>query len=452
MNRNKKILTTILLSAVLSCVPATVANASNFNEINKWIETNEGWKAIDENGKYIENGFAKSKSGLWYYFDSQYMLTNSFITYKGETYYLGNEGAMHTGWALFDDMDVTYDNVDYNDVADAFDIDDIGQTNATPFTLDNNGAYEKLWFYFNEDGTMVEDEWLQKDNLWYYMQGPVCLINEWSAELPVSNNSKKTANYGFSGNGNMHVGWIKDTTKEYPSKDNTDINWTYYDADGRQAKLGWKKLDNEWTFFNENEKYGSSLLTNTILEDENDRFYVNEDGYMVTDKINLYAKNKDIDISHKEIRDTQVVTSSSITIKEGTNISLLFNKNGTQATGIKNKNYYLEKNASIYEVLNENAVNNEVTATKMDLSDILIGTKLKNNFFYIDKNDDIFYFKNGEMVKNDIVKFKDILIATDKNGKLISINDETISINGKKYIKDDTKLIIEDIIINGIKK
>lgn len=471
MKKSKKILATLLLSASMFLVPTVVFASENTDVIiDKWEETDDGWKAIDVNGNYINRGWAKSENEIWYYFNSGYMLADSFVTYAGEKYYLGSDGAMHTGWLLFDeDKEVGYNMAECDNVADAFNITTIGQSKSAPFSEDNNKSYEKLWFYFAPDGKMASDEWIKVNDLWYYMDGPVCLINEWSVELPIDNGSDKTEYYGFGGNGNMHIGWISAIkTKTTPStgdgpymKDevNTDYidAWVYYDESGAQAKRGWKKLNGDWFYFVDNDTYGTAILTNTLLNVDGYNVFLDKDGYMVTGKLTLSAKDEDKSIDYKVIEDAEVVTSSAITIKKDTKSQFLFNDNGTQVLGVKNDNYYVSDKEldSIYELLEENVSTNEITATKKDLSDMIVGTKLTDEFFYIDDKNNIYYFYNGKMVKNDIIDILNVSLAVNKDGHIVNLNaDEYITINGKKYIPSDynTKLFINGITINGVMK
>lgn len=63
MKKSKKILATLLLSASMFLVPTVVFASENTDIIiDKWEETDDGWKAIDVNGNYINRGWAKSEN------------------------------------------------------------------------------------------------------------------------------------------------------------------------------------------------------------------------------------------------------------------------------------------------------------------------------------------------------------------------------------------------------
>lgn len=467
MKKSKKNLITLFASIIMLLVSGTTVLASNNTDviISEWKETEKGWKAIDTNGNYITRGWAKTNNNVWYYFQSEYMLSNAFVTYAGEKYYLGEDGAMHTGWLLFDeDKSVMYNTISFDNVANAFNILSIGQSKSIPFSNDNNKSYKKLWFYFNQDGSMAQDEWINVDDLWYYMDGPVCLINEWSVDLPISNNSTTTTKYGFSGNGNMHIGWIKTTKKDalsnkndapYSDEKTIEDIWTYYNKNGQQVDTGWEKINANWFYFINDDTYGTIMLTNTLLNVDTYNFYLDKDGYMSTKDIILYSKNKDIKINYKEINDNKITTSSAITIKKDTKTNLLFEENGIQIIGLKDNEYYFNPadKESIFILNNEFISANEITTSKMDLSNVIVGKKINNEFFYIDNENNIYYFKNGKMLKNTIITFMNVIIPINKEGHIVNLKpDSSIIIDGKKYIinKDNAKIYIGEHLINGI--
>ena len=78
---------------------------------NTWLEFSAGWCCGIYNGeRYLDeppahaDGWAK-ENGSWYYYKNGQPLTSSWLTWKGDRYYLGADGAMVTGWQTIDKLD-----------------------------------------------------------------------------------------------------------------------------------------------------------------------------------------------------------------------------------------------------------------------------------------------------------------------------------------------------------
>lgn len=79
---------------------------------NTWLEFSAGWACgIYDGERYIQEpkpvqqGWVKS-DGSWYYYDENgRMVKNDWVTYKGDRYHMGADGAMQTGWQTIDKLD-----------------------------------------------------------------------------------------------------------------------------------------------------------------------------------------------------------------------------------------------------------------------------------------------------------------------------------------------------------
>ena len=82
MKKTTKIL--LVLAAVVAmtigAVSTVMAADETYPTIGEWIEVKDkGWQANDTEGEPIVRGWA-TKDGFWYFFDSSYMLVNTFVT------------------------------------------------------------------------------------------------------------------------------------------------------------------------------------------------------------------------------------------------------------------------------------------------------------------------------------------------------------------------------------
>lgn len=446
----------LVLTAAVALAVGTVSTVAAADDvvIASWAGNDtDGWTAKDANGNSITRGWAKSNAGIWYYFESGQMLSNSFITYRGNVYYLGGDGAMCTNWVEFKGtQSVKFNKAEYEDVADAFNVTEIGTTNAVPFSDDNEKAYKTLWCYFNSDGTLVNDAWVVDSYLWYYMDGPFCLMNEWNVNIKTDNGSNKYADFGFGKNGNMHVGWIpvydeNDTTTgqgpyQTGSKDSYVKNWIFYDNSGIQAEQGWKKINGEWYYFKDDTTYGISLLTNVLFTENTASgytFYFNEDGVMQTGSVTLGSATKETTIEALKLVGSDIVDDDDrdIELAKKSYVTLLFKENGIQQTGIQGNYFYTtEKNEpALYEVIRANidSEHKTVLATSKAVSAVR-GARMSGNFFYVSSKDEIYFFENGYLVKNDTVSFGKVTLAFDKNGVLIrKEGNDYATVGGVKY-------------------
>ena len=103
----------------------------------------------------------------------------------------------------------------------------------------------KTWFYFNEDGTAKQSEWLNENGTWYWFNsncGAACgwakVDGEW---------------YYFKGNNAMKTGWEK-----------VDGNWYYMASSGKMV-TGWCEIGGKWYYFSkESNSLGQMLYSTTV--------------------------------------------------------------------------------------------------------------------------------------------------------------------------------------------
>ena len=286
MKKTTKIL--LVLAAVVAMTigaVSTVMAADEYPTISEWVEVkNVGWQAKDAEGETIVRGWAQ-KDGFWYFFDSSYMLVNTFITWNEEIYYLDGNGHMAIGWIGFDNDTTSKDKAKYDtiintvdkyekesyayigeiDAADFNGVFEIADEDAVGNDLDlPKGDYELLWCFFNADGTMAHNEWYNAWGLWYFSYGAYAVLGDYQVAIELNNSDPADLKkflvedgegfYGFAADGHMLVNWEKyvqvnekfqdgaltddDTPYEDKGADKAEKStayWTYYHANGRQV-------------------------------------------------------------------------------------------------------------------------------------------------------------------------------------------------------------------------
>mgnify|MGYP001428310617 FL=1 len=111
-----------------------------------------------------------------------------------------------------------------------------------------NDGWHKIgatWFYFNDDGTAKQSEWMLEDGTWYYFNsncGAACgwakIDGDW---------------YYFKGNNAMKTGWEK-----------VDGNWYYMASSGKMV-TGWCEIGGKWYYFSkESNSLGQMLYSTTV--------------------------------------------------------------------------------------------------------------------------------------------------------------------------------------------
>jgi glucan-binding YG repeat protein len=377
------------------------------------------------------------------------MQTNRFITTNNKTYFVDNTGAMVTGWLEFNkDLKVSVNGANYDNVAAAFPVALGGDT----LPLTDKTQYKTVWCYFNEDGSMVKNEWKAVDGIWYYFQDRFCLISEYHYNVPDSKGN--ACYYGFDASGAVLSGWvaIPKTTKTEATgsgpnataaTSSTSYTWTYYGSGCKQATAGWlKDADGNWFYMVADDVAGVVAVANTYFKDVDDNYYYfNDSCYMSTGETTIAGgsnKNgKDINVLTNTAAG--VVTGAAMNVAKGKTMTLSFSATGALLKGIQGNEYYEDNLGKKYAVavkVVDGAIVVEATAKDNKAA---LGTKYTESFILIDKDNKVRFFDNGVMVKLDTVVFGDKLLAFDKDGVLVG--STAVTINGVKYVADATELV-----------
>jgi len=195
--------------------------------------------------------------GKWYYFDEGDMRESQYVyKYKEtvdengnvidrevvETYYVGRDGAMITGW-------YQYENKTAN-------------------------SYSNNWRYANADGT-IEAQWIKSGKDWYFVDEDGIMIRDrayqcvtentkaapsrkdytsWDAFYKAEEEYFESLTYVFDEDGKMVTnGW-------HAVKSTSGTTWLYADANGRGYN-GWVKSGGNWYYISRGQ-----MVTNSYVE------------------------------------------------------------------------------------------------------------------------------------------------------------------------------------------
>ncbi len=253
---------------------------------NQWItETNDNywdspdapeyfWHYYDRNGKSVESKWQKI-DGEYYYFDDQGQMLSGKVEIGNDTYYLGdeNDGAMKTGWVQL--------------------------------VNDSDDPEESLsWYYFEKDGTMVNNQVDKKINGSYYTFTEGEMQTGWY-ELPVTStpseaaeNTENTSADGYQyylESGARADGWEKIEGISGISEED-ELYWFYFkNGVPFHADKGIQlfTVDSNKYGFNTKGEMKTGLQVVTLEDDATANFYFgnSNDGAMKTGKQTIYDED-----------------------------------------------------------------------------------------------------------------------------------------------------------------
>ncbi len=115
----------------------SAATSAAGDKTARWLDSPEGWRYVDENGRLADSGW-RFIEGTWYYFGEDGCAVTGWQEIGGKWYYMDAGCRMQTGW-------LEQDGAWYY-------LDSTGEM--------VTGWYEMspaFWYYFYEDGTMAAD-------------------------------------------------------------------------------------------------------------------------------------------------------------------------------------------------------------------------------------------------------------------------------------------------------
>lgn len=207
----------------------------------------------NEEKEPIHTGWYQAESGEWYLYDEAGNLKTGWCLQGNTWYYLDGENPEHPGMMT---------------------ADQIKEINGKYYGFDASGAMqtgwilkEEGWYYAQTDGTFVNG-WNNIGGAWYYLDGN----NAEHPDLMVAGQQKVIDGntYFFAETGTMKSGW-----QQYPE------GWYYATPDG--AKIyGWRNINNEWYYLDENNiEYPGLMVNDPEKIIDGTTYYFNADGAMV---------------------------------------------------------------------------------------------------------------------------------------------------------------------------
>lgn len=232
-----------------------------------------GWQKIDGSWYYFSKGDSLMVTGCWniegthYFFQSNGKLVTKQGWYKeyynGYTYwyYVYNNGVCAKDTWIHDGNSWYYlDGLDY--VVGRWNI------NGTNYFFDSSGklvtkegwkkdSYDGEWSYVYSNGVCVTSNWKRIDGYWYFFDGYGIMLSSdiWDIDGYI---------YCFNANGTMKTGWVSELYYDDYYDEEYKV-WYYADTKSGAFVSGWKKINNEWYFFDKSSPH--AMLTNGWAKD-----------------------------------------------------------------------------------------------------------------------------------------------------------------------------------------
>lgn len=157
MKKYGKLLTGCLTTAALCSAMAFTAFADEPTEVQTgWVETDEGWVYLDEDGYEVTDEWKKSGDNWFYLDDDGHMVYEQLVEHEGYIYYANEDGAMvKNQWVQLPNED----NDEYSEENAAVDVWYYFQNNGRAYVAGDNGTSFKTIngqkYAFDEDGKML---------------------------------------------------------------------------------------------------------------------------------------------------------------------------------------------------------------------------------------------------------------------------------------------------------
>ena len=336
--KTKRFICVILVIVMLTAIAVPLASA---NTQRGWVQQGSTWFYFDESGYMFSNGFARI-DGTWYYFHQNGAMATGWIREirddsRTAWYYFHANGARASGTVIIDGTTYIFDtrNNEYWGNALVNEMEGIRngwyQQNDIYYFY-RNGVLQTGWqfiggywyffdvgsgrmrtgwypsvptsdspastttrYYLHSDGKMATG-WQQMNNSWYYFQpsngamatGWLMLGTLWYY-LDLTTGARFTGTHRIPAGStnrfdfNQQGVWQGQAVEKWNGWYQEDGDWYYY-INGKAA-VGWERIDNRWYHFGNHPKNGQAgymEMSKWIDTDPDYRYYVGEDGVMVT--------------------------------------------------------------------------------------------------------------------------------------------------------------------------
>lgn len=241
---------------------------------NDWINYQNERYYLDENGVCMENQWFSLQTTTkepkdpvrtnWYYAaEGGKIYRNGWVSIDGHEFYFNSSGAAVRGGILTLENQKYYINADTGkEHSGWFSVDAIG-SNGNPYTT---------WRYANRDGTLLLNGWHNIDGKNYYFDANGA---NYRKRWFTIDDKKYYANEDGT---TQEEGWV--SASGVGSNGNPYTNWYYYSEAQGQLKDGFFDLDGSRYYFDAN---GLNYRKRWLVDPEQNRYYLAEDGVLQKD-------------------------------------------------------------------------------------------------------------------------------------------------------------------------
>lgn len=397
-----------------------------------WVAVDGVWYSLDDNGDMRTGWYQPDKEHyIWYYLNSTgamergwvhlsdgwYFLSDDVNDFEGQmktgwfnapdgnTYYLGDNGRMQSGYVVSGKL-VCYLNEVHDGTFGALANVDVGEWSKSGdnWTHVTNGAlnkgwfyspYSKSYFYLDEVSSLMKTGWVYVNDNWYWLR-------------PEKMTTKDGSNLSV---GSMAVGIEFVDGKNYVFNTQPDM------PIGSLRKGGWTVVDGKDVYVNED----GTLAVNQWVTKGNQRIYLGDDGYIKSSTT----------ISHKP--------SSIITTPSGG-----FPSGGGGSSSSGGGSSWGGSGSSSSKYKQEVVKDRDGNLVYYDR----YGNKVQSGWV-TDKNGNSYFIENGKVVINSVV--------TDKNGDKVFVGSDGLPVkdglvtdnNGDSYFIKDGNILTNQEVSDG---
>ncbi|MCL2221395.1 MAG: hypothetical protein FWC20_04705 [Oscillospiraceae bacterium] len=254
-----KLATLILVVVMLASVALPIASAGRWRELSRdnwyWEEAGNawalGWRQID--GTWY---FFHTTETMWLDFaDQGLMARDQVVPIGNSTFMFSPTGAMVTGWVNMPARVVGRSFITPVVTGQFYWTDGIwtGGTRA-PLVA---GA----WYYFNADGTMARNQWVQDGDNWHRLGNDGRMLTGWNTIWDGGANQQ----FYLGDNGVMRTGWQR-----------LDNLWYFFRPNGHMAR-GWLEDGGVWYFLRTIDQASTTYPGGSMVAGPTNNFRIGDD-------------------------------------------------------------------------------------------------------------------------------------------------------------------------------
>lgn len=416
----------------------------------------------------VKNGWVTEQNGkdtVWYYYGNNVRYRNQWVKSNNLWYYMGSDGTMLTGWQTIDGFDYYFESsgamatgwrkLTTSDRSDSY--------SSGPMGSSSSSSSGSNWYYFATaatgkgyaEGTMVQG-WLQVGDNWYYLadndiDSSDCDFEYGQMVYGEVEIDGREYYFGKENEGVMKTGFVKaselgiTTTVSRPGGSTSTNEGTYYYETsgsnlGAKKVNSWLHLDNNWYYFDEEGK----MVTGQMATDSKGR-WVDYDSGDASYYYYLDPSTGKMQTGWVTIKDSETVTNSPLGSSSSGKYYQYYDNSGVMRLGwlnLSGKWYYLTKENDAGEITFDGFTVGQMATGYKEIEDdgfYFSNSGVMETSVWKEVDDSSRWFgSNGAMLKSknndnlEIVKKSGRIYPVDEDGKLFPAGD-TIYYNGSRY-------------------